>query len=168
MKTEILLDYDRAPNGTDYVVRALLRIHGEAPERAERTPLNVGIVLDRSGSMHGAPLEYAKDAAALLVRRLSPDDVVSIVAYDDKVMTVAEPETGEAQHDLTERIARIVSGGSTNLSGGWLRGRDFVALDTRDVASRRVILLTDGLANVGITDPERLVGLCAQAREQGI
>ncbi len=168
MKTEILLDHEKSVDGTGYVVRALLRIHGDPPADAGRVPLGIALVLDRSGSMSGAPLEQAKEAAALLVRRLAPEDVVSVVAYDNEVHTVAEPATGEAQRDLVERIRAITVGGSTNLSGGWLRGRDFVALDTRDVASRRVILLTDGLANVGITDPERLVGLCAQAREQGI
>ncbi len=90
MRTEILLDHETASDGGAYVVRALLRVHGDPPASAERTPLNLGIVLDRSGSMSGPPLEHAKDAAALLVRRLWPEDVVSVVAYDDEVQTIAE------------------------------------------------------------------------------
>jgi Ca-activated chloride channel family protein len=168
MKTQILLDHEKSIDGAAYIVRALLRIHGDPPADTARVPLGVALVLDRSGSMSGAPLARAKEAAALLVRRLAPEDVVSVVAYDHEVHTIAEPATGEAQADLVHRIGAITSGGMTNLSGGWLRGRDLVALDAREVASRRIILLTDGLANVGITDPEILVGLCAKAREQGI
>lgn len=168
MKTEILLDYEKSRVGTAYVVRALLRITGEGPAGGGRVPLNIGIVLDRSGSMTGEPLEQAKEAAALLVRRLAPEDVVSVVAYDHEVWTVAEPATGEAQQELVNRIREIVSGGTTNLSGGWLCGRELVARARRDGVSNRLLLLTDGLANVGITDPDQLAGLCRQAAEQGI
>ena len=168
MRTEILLDHEKSPNGLAYVVRALLRVHGDPPADRKRVPLNIGIVLDRSGSMFGAPLEQAKEAAALLVRRLAPEDVVSVVAYDDTVQTVAEPAAGDAQHDLVSRIQSIRTGGSTNLSGGWLRARELVAGSRRDGATHRLLLLTDGLANVGITQPDALVGLCARAREEGI
>ena len=77
--------------------------------------------------MSGPKLEYARHAAADLVRRLRPEDVVSVVTYDDEVTTVAEPNTGSAQRDLPGEIERIQSGGSTNLSGGWLRGRELVS-----------------------------------------
>lgn len=168
MRTEILLDYEKSPNDEAYVIRALLRVHGDPPTNEKRVPLNVGIVLDRSGSMSGEPLAQAKEAAALLVRRLAPEDVVSVVAYDDTIQTIAEPASGAAQHDLVSRIKSIRTGGCTNLSGGWLRGRDLVAGSRRDSATHRLLLLTDGLANAGITDSTQLVGLCARAREDGI
>ncbi|MEO5580160.1 MAG: VWA domain-containing protein, partial [Gemmatimonadaceae bacterium] len=111
------------------------------------------------------------------VRRLRPSDVVSVVAFDDQVTTVAEPATGEGQAGLPAEIERIDVGGSTNLSGGWLRGRELVsrqvvAGDARAKPDRaavnRVILLTDGQANVGITDPSQLRGLCGRALEDGV
>ena len=102
------------------------------------------------------------------MRRLWPEDVVSVVAYDDDVETVAEPATGKAQADLVERIRSIETRGCTNLSGGWLRGRELVAGGKRDGAANRVVLLTDGLANVGITEPDKLIGLCRTALDQGI
>jgi Ca-activated chloride channel homolog len=113
--------------------------------------------------MHGGKLTAAREAAALLVRRLAPEDIVSVVAYDDQVETVAEPATGAAQADLPRQIERIETGGSTNLSGGWLRGRELVARNLLERGVNRVILLTDGQANVGIVDPQRLTGLAAQA-----
>lgn len=168
METSLALDHEKTPDGKAHVVRALLKITGKAPEKVEHVPLNLSIVLDRSGSMDGEPLEQAKEAAVLLVRRLWPEDVVSVVAYDDEVETVAEPATGKAQADLVERIRSIETQGCTNLSGGWLRGRELVAGGKREGAANRVLLLTDGLANVGITEPDQLVGLCRAALDQGI
>jgi Ca-activated chloride channel family protein len=168
MQPQVLLDYDFAVAREGYVVRALLRFRGQAPTNGGRIPLNISLVLDRSGSMGGEPLAAARSAAAMLVRRLAPEDVVSVVAYDDDVITVAEPATGEAQHALPDAIGRIEAGGTTNLSGGWLRGRELVARRRREGATNRVLLLTDGLANAGITAPAMLLGLCRAAREEGI
>lgn len=168
METSLALDHERTPDGKAHIVRALLKITGRAPEKVEHVPLNLSIVLDRSGSMSGDKLEQAKDAAALLVRRVWPEDVVSVVAYDDNVETVAEPAPGNAQTDLVERIRSIQVQGCTNLSGGWLRGRELVAGSKQEGAANRVLLLTDGLANVGITEPDQLVGLCRTGLDQGI
>lgn len=168
MDHRLLIDHEFAVSQSGYVVRALLTLHGQAPEAGSRVPLNLSIVLDRSGSMSGPPLESARLAAALLVRRLSPEDVVSVVAYDDQVLTVAEPATGPAQEGLATALDAVQAGGSTNLSGGWLRGRELVARNRRAGAVNRVLLLTDGMANAGITDPELLTGLCAGARGEEI
>lgn len=166
METSLALDHEKAPDGTMYIVRALLKISGDVPTDTDRIPLNLSVVLDRSGSMDGEPLRQAKAAATLLVGRLWPEDVVSVVAYDDVVETVAEAATG--QEDVAERIRSIETGGCTNLSGGWLRGRELVAQKLREGGANRVLLLTDGRANVGLTDPEQLVGLCRAALDQGI
>ena len=118
--------------------------------------------------MGGDKLVQAHRAAALLVRRLDPSDTVSVVAFDDTVETIAPPATGSAQQDLPRQIESIQTGGSTNLSGGWLRGRDFVAAGKIEGGVNRVLLLTDGQANHGITDPASLVGMCRVGRERGI
>ena len=157
MKTTVLLDQEAHPHG--HVVHALLKIEGDAPTNANRTPLNISIVLDRSGSMDGPKLAAAREAAALLLQRLAPEDAVSVVAYDDHVRTV--PATAND-------VRAIEAGGSTNLSGGWLKGRDHVARAVSPKSANRVLVLTDGLANVGITDPDQLVGMCAHANEHGI
>ena len=167
MKPTVLLDYEFTVAQHGYIVRALLKQEGRAPADG-RVPLNLSLVLDRSGSMAGGKLDAALEAAALLVRRVRPEDVVSVVAYDDEVQTVALPATGEDQGDLPRRIGAIEIGGSTNLSGGWLRGRELVAQAKREGAVNRVLLLTDGQANVGITDPALLAGLCLGAKREGI
>ncbi len=168
MKTTIYLDHQPAEGGTEHVVHVLLRLEGEAPPGDRRAPLNLSLVLDRSGSMAGEKLEAAKEAAVQLVRRLAPEDVVSVVAYDDEVRTVAEPGTGGEQAGLTHAIQAIRPGGSTNLSGGWLKGRELVARNRRDGAVNRVLLMTDGLANAGIVDHDQLVGLAATAGREGV
>lgn len=167
MKTSILLDHEPVADG-GFLVRALLRLEGDAPPASERVPLNLSLVLDRSGSMTGEPIEAAREAASTLVRRMRLEDTVSVVAYDDDVVVVAEPATGEAQEDLPDRIGRIQPRGYTNLSGGWLRGTELVAANQREEGVNRVILLTDGLANQGITNPTKLVRLARQARRRGI
>ncbi len=167
MDTQLLLDHEPVADG-GYLVRALLRITGEAPGRMERPPLNLSLVLDRSGSMHGPKLARAKEAASLLVRRLGEDDVVSVVAYDDEVHTAVGPTPGKQRQELLGRIGTIEPRGMTNLSGGWLRGRELVAEGLADGGVNRVLLLTDGLANVGITDPGRLRDLVASAAVKGV
>lgn len=168
MDSRILVDTELAVAQQGFIVRALLTLAGRAPASDTRSPLNLSLVLDRSGSMSDGKLEAAKEAASLLVRRLSPRDVVSVVAYDTHVLDVAAPAAGHAQADLTRRIDAIETGGSTNLSGGWLRGREFAARGKKGGTVSRVLLLTDGLANVGITAAPQLTGLCAAAKGDGI
>jgi Ca-activated chloride channel homolog len=168
MQPQVLVDYEFVVSTNSYTVRALLKLEGRPPEGGKRIPLNLALVLDRSGSMSGEKIRAARDAGALLVRRLFPEDTVSVVAFDDAVLTVARPATGSEQQGLPRLIEGIQCGGSTNLSGGWLQGREYVAANRREEASNRILLLTDGQANTGITDPNALVGLCAGARERGI
>src|SRR5678815_1496774 len=168
MHHTVLVDYELVVAQQGFIVRALLKLEGKAPTPDNRIPLNLSVVLDRSDSMAGDKLAAARDAAAMLVQRLHPTDTVSVVAYDDEVITVAEPATGETQATLPNQIQHIQAGGSTNLSGGWLRGRELVARLKREGGVNRIVLLTDGLANAGITEPDKLLGLCRNACGSGI
>ena len=169
MKHQLLLDYEFVTTQHGYVVRALIKVEGQAPAATgARAPLNLSLVLDRSGSMHGGKLAAARDAAVFLVRRLAPEDTITVVAYDGDVHTVADAHTPRAA--VVHLIQQIEPGGSTNLSGGWLRGRELVAARSRGDkrGMNRVLLLTDGQANIGITDPQKLTGLSATAARTGI
>jgi Ca-activated chloride channel homolog len=168
MKHSILVDHELALSQDGFIVRALVRLTGHQPAAGNRTPINISIVLDRSGSMAGEKLAAAKEAAGFLVRRLAPEDTVSVVAYDDDVTTVVAPATAGQQVSVVHEIKRIQVAGCTNLSGGWLRGRELVAQGKSEGAVNRVLLMTDGLANVGITEPDLLCGLAGGARREGI
>lgn len=168
MNQTILLEHEPIDEAGKIRVRALLRIEGERPEGDGRVPLNLSVVLDRSGSMHGPPLEAAKKAARLLLGRIFPDDTCSVVAYDDSVSVVASSARRHDQKGLAVAIDGIDAGGTTNLSGGWLAGRVEVEKHRAPEKSNRLVLLTDGLANTGITKVDELAALFRQARDQGV
>ncbi len=168
MNPSILLDHSPTSDPNRHLVRALLRIEGTAPDGDNRVPLNLSVVLDRSGSMAGPKLQYATEAAKQLLSHVFPDDTTSVVTFESGVDVVAPAAPRKSQTTLSHLISSIMPGGMTNLSGGWMQGRTEVEKNKAEQQSNRVILMTDGLANNGITDPDRIAELLSTAREQGV
>ena len=137
----------------------------EAPRGGARRPLRIGLAVDRSGSMAGAKLATVQRCARYLVERLDPEDAIALVAFDDDVRLVSSLRSPDVAA-LAPGIASIRPGGMTNLSGGWLKAVEEVR--RRDDGVRRVLLLTDGLANQGVTDPSQLTAVARATSQQGI
>jgi Ca-activated chloride channel homolog len=162
-------DFDQSilPTGKALKTNLLLRFRADQPE-SPRRQLNLSLVIDRSGSMAGAPLHYALQAAAAVVDQLEASDRLSVVVYDDAVTTVVPSQPVADKSRLKEAIHRVRAGGITNLSGGWLKGCEEVKAQYDPQKVNRVMLLTDGHANMGIQDPQLLTTTSAQKAEEGI
>jgi Ca-activated chloride channel family protein len=162
----------------DYVYRlgpreVIVQVEVEArkSDDARRAPMNLAIVLDRSGSMEGAKLEKARQAAAMAVDKLGDDDIFSLVTYDDQTDLLIPPDrVGGRDHreELKARIHRIQAGGSTALHAGVTLGAKQVRRFFEKERVNRVILLSDGIANVGPSSTSALSSLGRELRTDGI
>ncbi len=125
-------------------------------ENAIQRPLNISLVIDRSGSMIGDKLENAKKAAKHLVDQLNDDDYISIIIYDD-VVDVLQPAIRPYNKEMIkQKIDHIQYRNSTNLMGGAEAGYNQVKRNYNERYINRVLLLSDGLANEGITNPREI------------
>ena len=120
--------------------------------KAGRIPLNVSIVIDRSGSMQGIKLGNAKRAAKSIIDQLNAEDIVSIVIYDNDIDTIQGPLHVIDKEKIKAKIDLIAARASTNLWGGTEQGYSFVNRNFNPGFVNRVLLISDGLANVGVTD----------------
>lgn len=163
MQLSTQLDVDLIAVESDDEVSVLVELTAPTPaSTSTRQPATVQIVLDRSGSMGDGRLEHAKRALLELVDRLDPSDNFGVVAFDDEVQVVvpAGPLTDKQGTKLA--IASVFPGGSTDLSAGYVRGLQEVQR-VAGAAGATLLLVSDGHANAGITDPDALAGVAATA-----
>jgi Ca-activated chloride channel family protein len=166
------IDVDRTVLSAETMEKAVVKVGLECvplPRRDLRPPVNLALVIDRSGSMSGEKISNARNAALEAVRRLAPDDIVSLIAYDSHVETLIPAQRVGNGRQLERAICGIEVGGNTALYGGVTRGAAEIRRHCEDGRYvNRVILLSDGLANVGPSSPEELGRLGASLMKEGI
>ena len=138
------------------------------PVETARPPVNLALVLDRSGSMSGDKIAKAREAAIAALRRLGPQDLFSLVIYDHNVQTLVPPQSAANSEWIESRINSIRTGGNTALYGAVTQGAAEVRKNLYDRYVHRVVLLSDGLANVGPSSPADLARLGAALIKEGI
>jgi hypothetical protein len=150
------------PSDIDIVVN-LMTSRGLEGQPAKR-PINLCLVIDRSGSMGGDKLEQAKRACIDIFRSLTPDDHFTVLAFDNEVLSVINPQTPAVE--VEDRIGELDTGGSTNLSKGWYLGLLELQAYGTPKHINRMILLSDGMANEGEQKSAVLGQESARARDE--
>ena len=158
-----LVDTDK-----DYL-QVLARLRAPKDSGIPRTPLSISIVIDRSGSMGGDKLSAAKECTLEFIEKMSDSDEVCIVTYDTAIDVIMPlTQVCLVRNELTRLLASIDTGGNTDLHGGWLKGAELLAPRTRENRMCRVILLSDGQANHGITSINTITAQVSQLAQSGV
>lgn len=161
-------------DGEDTALVIDITAKSEGPTDTDRAPLDIAFALDRSGSMSGRPIELVKEAVTAATHHLTDADRVALVIFDSEVDILHDlrPATSQQKSRLKRVLSEVYARGSTNLSGGWLRACHQLGTNPPPTTGRshlqRSILLTDGQANTGITDPDQLATHASEIHRRGI
>jgi len=161
-------DFHKIPDHREFDVRLMVNIESESTSGKISKPLNLALVLDRSGSMSGHKLEYVKEAAKILINEMGKDDFFSLTVFNSSVKPLISPVKINQAYGIEETVNSIVAGDTTNLSGGYQQGCALAKEKMVDENISRVMLLTDGLANRGIVDQNHLSDIARAMQVEGI
>ena len=175
-KVEFFTTRGKLEAGREQTVDVLIRITPPAPSPdlstrpnwKGRPDLNLSLVLDRSGSMEGAKMVRAREAAMFCVDQMLPTDRLSVVTFDDRIEVLFPSEPVTNKQAMKDLIARVTARGSTALHEAWVRGGLTVSERILDQGINRVVLITDGLANVGVTNTDEIVTQAMGLYQRGV
>jgi len=175
-KVEFFTTHPKLEAGREQTVDVLIRITPPAlsldpSSRSNwkgRPDLNLSLVLDRSGSMEGEKMVRAREAAMFCVDQMLPTDRLSVVTFDDRIEVLFPSEPVTNKQSMKDLISRVTARGSTALHEAWVRGGLTVSERMLDQGINRVVLITDGLANVGITSTDEIVTQAMGLYKRGV
>ena len=175
-KVEFFTTHPKLEAGREQTVDVLIRITPPAlsldpSSRSNwkgRPDLNLSLVLDRSGSMEGEKMVRAREAAMFCVDQMLPTDRLSVVTFDDRIEVLFPSEPVTNKQSMKDLISRVSARGSTALHEAWVRGGLTVSERMLDQGINRVVLITDGLANVGITNTDEIVTQAMGLYQRGV
>ena len=134
---------------THLLIQAVNALHGPADAIHVRPPQSLALLIDRSGSLFGRPLEDAKHCAENVLRKLRPTDALSLVKFDNRVRCLWPAVSVGDGASQRAAIAGIAAGGNTNLRGGWKAGVDTLQ-NLAAGGPKRVIFLSGGQGQRGV------------------
>ena len=175
-KVEFFTTHAKLEARREQTVDVLIRITPPAlnpdpssrPNWKGRPDLNLSLVLDRSGSMEGGKMIRAREAAMFCVDQMLPTDRLSVVTFDEHIDVLFPSEPVTNKQSMKDLISRVTARGSTALHEAWVRGGLTVSERMLDQGINRVVLITDGLANVGITSTDEIVTQAMGLYQRGV
>jgi Ca-activated chloride channel family protein len=165
MKIECFLDHQTILANQPRPVHLAIKLTAAELIQPRPRPAAFCLVLDHSGSMAGRPLELAKQAARLTIKNLRPADLFALVTFETDARTLIPLQNAKDKAGMAATVSRITDAGSTNLTAGWMLGRDELAKAPAE-ASRRLLLLSDGQLNRGIVEPALVRQIVADGLER--
>lgn len=171
-KNEVALsiDYDNTIlNSDDTFLLQIGLATQNVTSRENSNKVNVSVVIDNSGSMGGGKLDKVKKALKVFVKGLKPDDVISIIKFDDRAnLVLKSSKLKDVAENLDSILESIYPSGSTNIHSGMMMGYSEAQKHNTKEYNSKVILLTDGMTNSGITDPETILKESKEFNDKGI
>ncbi|MEL6297020.1 MAG: VWA domain-containing protein [Pseudomonadota bacterium] len=169
VRVSATLSHSKFLRGPDGALYLQVKIDaGRQPRATDRPPLNLALVIDKSGSMRGDRIDAARRAALMAIDRLDHRDIVSLISYSDEARVLIPATRATDKRALRRTVRRLLAGGSTAIHDGVTTAARELEKFQDDGRSTRLILLSDGLANIGPKSPAHFEDLGRRLSERGM